>query len=68
MAQAISGHEQGVRLAMSRHNEAIKKVVSERFNAIVEAMSVIDTNPYPSSRAAAQASYRLGNAGEYPET
>mmetsp|Transcript_27542 Transcript_27542/g.46892 ORF Transcript_27542/g.46892 Transcript_27542/m.46892 type:complete len:336 (-) Transcript_27542:354-1361(-) len=62
MAQAISGHEQGVRLAMSRHNEAIKKALIEKFSAIAEIMSVIDTNPYPSSREATQATYKLGNA------
>jgi ubiquinone/menaquinone biosynthesis C-methylase UbiE len=62
MAEAISGHEQGLRLAVLRHNEAINKMLDERFNAIVEAMSVIDTNPYRASCAATQASYRLGNA------
>mmetsp|Transcript_37851 Transcript_37851/g.79262 ORF Transcript_37851/g.79262 Transcript_37851/m.79262 type:complete len:333 (-) Transcript_37851:427-1425(-) len=58
MANAISGHEhgvQGVRLAVSRHNEAIKKVLDEGLNKIIEAMSVNDTSP-------TKASYRLGNA------
>mmetsp|Transcript_18159 Transcript_18159/g.32834 ORF Transcript_18159/g.32834 Transcript_18159/m.32834 type:complete len:192 (+) Transcript_18159:145-720(+) len=58
MANAISGHEhgvQGVRLAVSRHNEAVKKVLDEGLNKIIEAMSVNDTSP-------SKASYRLGNA------
>ena len=64
MAQAISGHENGVKLAMLRHTVAIKKMLDEGFNAVVEVMSVIDTNPYPARRVATTASYRLGNAGE----
>ncbi|KAL7526611.1 hypothetical protein ACHAXR_001565, partial [Thalassiosira sp. AJA248-18] len=62
MAQAISGHEQGVKLAVSKYTDAIKNMLNERFNALVEAMSVIDSNPYPASRTTTQASYRLGNA------
>lgn len=62
MAQAISGHEQGIRSAMLRHNEALKKTLNTRFNAVLEAMSVIDTNPYPATRNRTQALYQLGNA------
>jgi ubiquinone/menaquinone biosynthesis C-methylase UbiE len=62
MAETISGYETGLRLGFSRHNEALKKIMKERFKAVAESISVIDTNPYPSSRTAAQASYRLGNA------
>lgn len=62
MAEAISGHENAIRLAMSRHTEALEKIWKTNLAAISEAMSVIDTNPYPSSRSAVQASYRLVNA------
>jgi hypothetical protein len=31
---------------------------------ILESLSIIDSNPYPSSRTPTQASHRLSNAGE----
>mmetsp|Transcript_29905 Transcript_29905/g.72234 ORF Transcript_29905/g.72234 Transcript_29905/m.72234 type:complete len:341 (-) Transcript_29905:207-1229(-) len=62
MAQAISGHDQAIRSALSRHTEALLTMLVEGFNAVSEAMSVFDTNPYPSSHKAAKASYRLANA------
>ena len=65
MAKAISDHEQAIRDAMSRHTVAVKSWLKKEFKLAVEAMSVVDTNPYPSSRTgpqALQASYRLGNA------
>ena len=66
MAQAISGHEKGIKLAMSRHTDAIKKMLDEGFNAVLETLSAFDTNPaYSASQAEpTTAMYRLGNAGE----
>ncbi|KAL9182535.1 hypothetical protein ACHAXT_013187 [Thalassiosira profunda] len=62
MANAISGHERGLRMATQRHNEAVKKMLNEGFNAVMEALSVVGTDPYPASRGPTAASYRLGNA------
>jgi ubiquinone/menaquinone biosynthesis C-methylase UbiE len=62
MATAISGYRRSVRLALSRHNAAIKVALNQSFNKLIEAMSAIDVDPYPTSRAEANASYRLGNA------
>mmetsp|Transcript_29692 Transcript_29692/g.62996 ORF Transcript_29692/g.62996 Transcript_29692/m.62996 type:complete len:335 (-) Transcript_29692:426-1430(-) len=60
MAQAISGHGQAIRLAMSRHTEALEKVLK---GGIAEAInSLIDTYPFPPKNRTTQASYRLANA------
>ena len=60
MAQAISSHEQAIRSIMSK---GIQNWFKDEYDLVSEAMSVIDTNPYPSSRTApTQASYCLANA------
>ena len=63
MAQAISSHEQAIRSIMSKGIHAIENWFKDEYDLVSEAMSVIDTNPYPSSRTApTQASYCLANA------
>ena len=72
MAEAISGHESATRQAMTRSTEALKVGLRETlgvsfkliYMSVLESLSVIDSNPYPSSRTPIQASYRLANAGE----
>lgn len=63
MAHAISSHENAIRHAISSTLDAVERWLKEELHLAAEAMSVIDTNPYPSSRTgAAQASYRIANA------
>ncbi len=64
MANAISSHKRGFQATFSRHNEAIKKVLDECFNAVLEALSMIDNEPYPNSHDSTKATYQLGNSGE----
>jgi hypothetical protein len=72
MAEAISGHESATRQAMTRSAEALKVGLRDTlgvsfklvYMSILESMSVIDSNPYPSSRTPTRAVYRLANAGE----
>lgn len=63
MAKAISGHEQAVRSAMTRHHEGLKNLLGQKYKAVTEAMTVIDTDPYPDRRRF-EATYSLANAGE----
>ena len=70
MAEAISGHETATRQAITRSAEALKEGLKETlgvsfkliYMSILESISVIDSNPYPSSRTATQASYKQANA------
>jgi SAM-dependent methyltransferase len=70
MAKAISGHESATRLATTRYAETLILGLRETlgvsfkllYMSILETISVIDSNPYPSSRTATQASYHLANA------
>ena len=63
MAQAISSHEQAIRSINAKGIHAIENWSKDEYDLVSEAMSVIDTNPYPSSRTApTQASYCLANA------
>ena len=63
MAHAISSHENAIRHAISSTLDAVKRWLKEELHLAAEAMSVIDTNPYSSSRTGAvQASYRIANA------
>ena len=72
MADAISGHESATRQAMTRSTESLKVGLRDTlgvsfkliYMSFLESLSVIDSNPYPSSRTPTQASYRLANAGE----
>jgi ubiquinone/menaquinone biosynthesis C-methylase UbiE len=61
MAKAISGHEQAVRSAMTRHHEGLKNLLGQKYKAVTEAMTVIDTDPYPDRRRF-EATYSLANA------
>eukprot|EP00985_Skeletonema_marinoi_P018596 scaffold10417_cov137-Skeletonema_marinoi.AAC.20 len=61
MAKAISSHEQGVRSVLARHNEGLKNLLGQKHKAITEAMTVIDTDPYPDRRHF-EATYELANA------
>ena len=64
MAKALSEHERGVRSALTRHNEGLKNLLGQKFKAVREAITVIDTDPYPDRRMHSEITYRLGNAGE----
>ena len=78
MAEVISGYETATRQAVARSAEALKVGLSETlgvsfkllYMSILESISVINSDPYPSSRTATQASYRLANAEntELPNT
>jgi trans-aconitate methyltransferase len=61
MAKAISGHEQGVRYALARHQEGLKNLFGEKHKAGFESLTVIDTHP---NHRHIEATYRLANAGE----
>ena len=63
MAKAISDHEQGVRSALARHNDGLKKLLGDKLKAVTEALTVIDTDPYPDRRHS-ETTYTLANAGE----
>ena len=67
MANAISDHEQAVRSALSRHNEGLKNLLGQKYKALTEAMTVIDTDPYPDRRHF-EAAYSLANAGKSIQT
>ena len=60
MAKAISGHEQGVRSALTRHYEGLKNLLGQKYKAVFASSTVIDTDPYPDHR---HATYSLANAG-----
>lgn len=59
MAKAISGHEQGVRSALTRHYEGLKNLLGQKYKAVFASSTVIDTDPYPDHR---HATYSLANA------
>jgi len=61
MAKAISDHEQAVGSAVSKHNEGLKNLLGQKYKALTEAMTVIDTEPYPDRRHF-EATYSLANA------
>ncbi|KAL7442827.1 hypothetical protein ACHAXH_009535 [Discostella pseudostelligera] len=57
MAGAISGHNQGINLAIARYTELLKKIMPSS-----RASRDIETTPSPFRSAATQASYRIANA------
>jgi ubiquinone/menaquinone biosynthesis C-methylase UbiE len=60
MAKAISRHKQGVRSALARHAERLKSLLGQKYKAVFEPMTVIETPDHEH----VEATYRLANAGE----
>ena len=65
MAEAITGHEYGIRSAMKRHVKAVRRLLDDSYGALADALTSLDVDPYPEYRSSSspiRAAYQLGNA------